>query len=219
MEEATRDVPIPTAAAQPPVQQTLGSPQSLLIDNILVKPDLMPEQRLEAVAEVRKAFALSSSVSSFKFSSRSCQPENFHGTASDHGITASSWLYGVQLYFQAEYTPDPVAKAFTYLHADARRWWQQSGSQSMPASPTFADFSAAILARYVKPSDSAAARNEIPYLRQTESVEAFSSHFRLVNSRITVGTPIDTTTLANYFVQGLKRRVSKPLAAITLLMS
>ena len=26
MEEATRDVPIPTAAAQPPVQQTLGSP-------------------------------------------------------------------------------------------------------------------------------------------------------------------------------------------------
>ena len=185
----------------------------MLIDNILVKPDLTPEQRLEAVAEVRKAFASSSSVSSFKSSSRSCQPENFHGTASDHGVTASSWLYGVQLYFEAEYTPDPVVKAVTYLHAGARRWWQQSSSQSMPASPTFADFSTAFLACYVKPSNSAAARNEIPYLRQTELVEAFSSHFRLVKSHITVGTPIDTPTLANYFVQGLNRRVSKPLAA------
>ena len=123
--------------------------QTLLINKILSRADLTAELRLKETVEVNKAFASSPLVISFKSSSRSCQPENFHGTASDHGVTASSWLYGVQLYFQAEYIPDPVVKVVTYLHADARRWWRHSGSQSMPASPTFADFSAAFLARYV----------------------------------------------------------------------
>ena len=74
-------------------------------------------------------------------------------------------------------------------------------------------FSHAFLARFVKPSDSAKARAEIPHLKQADSVESFASHFRSVNSRISVGSPIDTTTLASYFVRGLKSKLASALAA------
>ena len=116
-------------------------------------------------------------------------------------------MYSVELYFQAEYTPNPVAKAVTYLHGKARRWWQQVGSKTLSSASTFEMFSQAFLARFVKPSDSAKARAEIPLLKQTDSVESFASHFRNVNSRISVGSPIDTTTRANYFVHGLKSKI------------
>lgn len=42
----------------------------------------------------------------------------------------------------------------------------------MPSSPTFPDFAVAFLARFVKPSDSAKARAELPNLKQTSTVEA-----------------------------------------------
>ncbi|KAL3147638.1 hypothetical protein ABBQ38_014688 [Trebouxia sp. C0009 RCD-2024] len=59
-------------------------------------------------------------VTSFRSGSRSSPPEPFHGRADDHGQIAQSWLYGVELYFAAEVTPNPVAKAVTYLQGDAR---------------------------------------------------------------------------------------------------
>ena len=152
-------------------------------------------------------------VSPFRSSSRSSPPEPFHGLAKDHGQPAQSWLYSVDLYFQAEYTPNPVAKAVTYLHGEARRWWQQVGSKTLSAASTFEMFSQAFLARFVKPSDSAKARAEIPHLKQIDSVESFASHFRNVNSRISVGSPIDTTTLAGYFVHSLKTKLATALAA------
>ena len=153
-------------------------------------------------------------MSSFRSSSRSSPPEPFHGLAKDQGQPAQSWLYGVELYFQAEYTPNLVAKAVTYLHGEARRWWQQVGSKTLSAASTFEmKFSQAFLARFVKPSDSAKARVEIPHLKQIDSVESFASHFRNVNSRISVGSPIDTTTLAGYFVHGLKTKLATALAA------
>ncbi|DBB00233.1 TPA: hypothetical protein ACH3X1_014062 [Trebouxia sp. C0004] len=129
-------------------------------------------------------------------------------SAGDHGQPAQSWLYGVDLYFQAEYTPNPDAKTVTYLHGEARHWWQQ-----MSAASTCEMFSQAFLARFVKPSDSAKARAEIPHLKQTGSVESFASHFRNVKSRISVGSPVDTTTLAGYFVPGLKTKLATALAA------
>ena len=131
--------------------------------------------------------------------------------------TANTWLYGLELCFQAEPTSNPAAKAVTYLHGEARHWWQQVGSMLMPANPTLADFVRVFLAHFVKPSDSVAARIEITTLKQTGSVEAFAAHFRNVNSRITVGSPIDTTTLATYFVNGLKGKVAKALATVTSL--
>lgn len=86
----------------------------------------------------------------------------------------------------------------------------------MPAEPTLDDFSRAFLARFVKPSDSAAACKELPTLKQTDLVEAFAAHFRNVN---TLGSPIDTTTLAGYFVAGLKSRLAEALATVTSLIT
>ena len=96
-------------------------------------------------------------------------------------------------------------------------WWQQVGSMLIPANPTLSDFAKVFLARFVKPSDSAAARIEITTRKQTGSFEAFAAHFRNVNSRIVVGRPIDTTTLATHFINGLNGKVVKALATVNSL--
>ena len=83
----------------------------------------------------------------------------------------------------------------------------------MPPAPTLPDFAAVFLARLVKPSDTAKARAELPTLKQTSAVEAFASHFRSVNRRITVGSPIETTSLASLFVCGLKDKLANALVA------
>ncbi|KAL3154644.1 hypothetical protein ABBQ32_014091 [Trebouxia sp. C0010 RCD-2024] len=181
---------------------------------LVVNSDVPPAEKMAMSAAIMARYhARTHAVSSFRSGSRSSPPKPFHGRVDDHGQIAQSWLYGVELYFDAEVTPNPVAKAVTYLQGDARYWWQQTGSGAMPPAPTFHDFKTAFLARFVKPSDSAKARSEIPTLKQTNSVEAFASHFRTVNSRITVGSPIDTTTLANFFVRGLNEKLAKALAA------
>jgi len=167
-------------------------------------------QQINAVMDLLSS--VPAPVSSLRSSGRSSQPEPFNGRAADHGQTAISWLYSVELYFAAEPTSNPVAKAVTYLHSDARYWWQQAGSLAMPSTATFADFKKVFLARFVKPSDSAAARLEIPKLKQTDSVEAYVAEFNAVNARIQFGTPIDTSTLAGYFMQGLKTKIAKSIA-------
>ncbi|KAL3158626.1 hypothetical protein ABBQ32_011378 [Trebouxia sp. C0010 RCD-2024] len=184
----------------------------MLFDKVNSDISLTPELREKKLTEITDYLdSRLAGVSSFRSGSRSAQPEKFHGRTADHGQVAKNWWYGVELYFTAEPTHNPVAKAVTYLHDDARYWWQQSGSQAIPSNPTFADFKQVFLSRYVKPSDSAAARAEIIHLKQTGSVEAFATEFRNINSRITVGTPIDTTTLAGYFFSGLKKKVSNAL--------
>ena len=189
------------------------SAQEMLL-KLVVNSDVPRAAKMAMSATILAPYhARTPAVSSFRSGSRSSPPEPFHGRADDHGQIAQSWLYGIELYFEAEVTPNPVAKAVTYLQNDARYWWQQTGSGAMPPAPTFHDFKTAFLARFVKPSDSAKARSEIPTLEHTSSVEAFASHFRTVNSRITVGSPIDTTTLANFFVRGLKEKLAKALAA------
>ena len=183
------------------------------IRRILADLSLADDQKEKEIATLYKCWGTQPhAVSSFRSSSRSSPPESFHGLAKDHGQPAQPWLYSVELYFQAEYTPNPAAKAVTYLHGEARRWWQQVGSKILSSASTYEMFSQAFLARFVKPSDSAKARAEISLLKQTDSVESFASHFRNVNSRISVGSPIDTTTLANYFVHGLKSKLAKALA-------
>ena len=77
------------------------------------------------------------------------------------------------------------------------------------------DFAKVFLARFVTPSDSAAACIGITTLKHTGSVEVFAAHFRNVNSCITVGIPIDKTTLATHFINGLKGQVVKALATVS----
>ena len=188
--------------------------QAACIKRILHDSSLDSDSKQQQIAAIYDCWSTQPpTVSSFKSSSRSSPPESFHGHAKDQWQPAQSWLYSVELYFQAEYTPNPVAKAVTYLHSEACRWWQQIGSKTLFSTSSFETFSQAFLARFVKPSDSAKARPEIPHLKQADSVETFASHFRSVNSHISVGSPIDTTTLASYFVRGLKSKLASALAA------
>ena len=142
------------------------------IHRILTDPSLDSDTKQQQIAAIYDCWGTQPPmVSSFKSSSRSSPPDSFHGHAKDHGQPAQSWLYSVELYFQAEYTPNPVAKAVTYLHGEACRWWQQIGSKTLSSTASFEMFSQAFLARFVKPSDSAKARAEIPHLKQVDSVE------------------------------------------------
>ena len=126
------------------------------IHRILTDPSLDSDTKQQQIAAIYDCWGTQPpTVSSFKSSSRSSPPDSFHGHAKDHGQPAQSWLYSVELYFQAEYTPNPVAKAVTYLHGEARRWWQQIGSKTLSSTASFEMFSLAFLARFVKPSDSA----------------------------------------------------------------
>ncbi len=92
--------------------------------------------------------------------------------------------------------------------------WQQVGSKILPPAANFDQFSDLFLARFVKPSDSAKAHKEIPVITQSSnmSVETYAATFRSTNSRITVGTPIDSTTMSGDFLHGLKGPIAKALA-------
>ena len=92
-----------------------------LIDSTINSTSLTAVQKIHQIKDLNTMYdARQPTVSSFKSNSRSCPLEPFLGRASDHGQVASTWLYGLELYFQAEPTPNPVAKAVTYLHGDAR---------------------------------------------------------------------------------------------------
>jgi len=59
-------------------------------------------QQINAVMDLLSS--VPAPVSSLRSSGRSSQPEPFNGRAADHGQTAISWLYSVELYFAAEPT-------------------------------------------------------------------------------------------------------------------
>ena len=63
----------------------------------------------------------------------------------------------------------------------------------------------------VKPGDSRKARQELATMQQNEmSVETYAAQFRNCAARIAaskVGTPVDSTTQATYFLKGLKKLI------------
>ena len=84
------------------------------------------------------------------------------------------------------------------------------GSKSFPPDAVFQQPADVFLARFVTSSNSAAARKEMPTLKQGDlSVERFAALITSTNDCVTVGSPIDTTTLAGWFVSGLKPSVYK----------
>ena len=194
-----------------PAQKAAQAKQT--IRQALIAAQYSPEllnQRLQDLDDVSDARA--AAVSTLKSTTKSHPPATFHGHIDDHGQKAQSWLYSVRLYYAAEHEQNPVAKVATYLRDHALTWWQQFGSKSLPPDAVFQQFADVFLARFVKPSDSAAARKELPTLKQGDlSVEHFAALFRSTNNRVTVGSPIDTTTLAGWFVGGLKSSVSKAI--------
>ena len=74
----------------------------------------------KALSSLDEALAnRSPAVSNVKSTTKSHPPATFHGHANDHGHAAQSWLYSVQLYYQAENEHNPVAKVATYLREHA----------------------------------------------------------------------------------------------------
>ncbi len=73
-------------------------------------------------------------------------------------------------------------------------------------------FCIAFLKRFIKPADSAEARQEFPLLKQEgQSVETYAAKVNNMNNHITEGSAIDSTTLAIHFQQGLTGRISSAL--------
>ena len=143
-----------------------------------------------------------------KSSSKSRTPECFYGKPEEHGSKANTWIFLFKLYLNAEHETFPVAKAVTYLRGEALAWWPTNGMHLLSNS-TFDEFSEVFLKHYVKPSDSAKARAALPLLKQQESsVETYGAQFKAMNGRITVGCPIDSTSLAIHFYQGLNSRIA-----------
>ena len=170
-----------------------------------------PDKLLQALnSPLVEALQRSFTTHVVRSTAKAHQPDIFHGTAAENGPKALQWVRTFELYAHAENEPNPVSKAATYLRDSAQDWWHSVASVQLPENPSFAAFKALFLNRYVKPSDSAKARVELPQLKQAQkSVEEYATAFREMNSRITVVSPVDTTTLAGWFISGLKREHSQ----------
>ncbi|DBB00340.1 TPA: hypothetical protein ACH3X1_014166 [Trebouxia sp. C0004] len=139
----------------------------------------------------------------------------FHGTTADMGKPAKDWLTVCTIYYNATHlSVDTIA---TYLRDDALAWWVEFGRPEVGRG-TFADFSKAFLARFVKAGDSTKARTELASMQQNGlTVEAFAAKFTNCASRVaasSVGTPVDSTTQAGYFLNGLKQGIVNKLNGI-----
>ena len=95
------------------------------------------------------------------------------------------WLYEAQLCVQAEGFVRPVAKVVTYLKGDALAWWRDVGEEHLGTAVGFLQFKTAFLGKFVKASDTLAARTDL---------EAYAFEFKSIASRIMVGCQVDRTT-------------------------
>ncbi|DBA87517.1 TPA: hypothetical protein ACH3X1_004546 [Trebouxia sp. C0004] len=115
--------------------------------------------------------------------------ELFHGKPDQCGKDAKDWLSTMEIYLDST----------------------QFGKEQIGLQASFAAFKDIFLARFVKPGDSRKARQELATLQQNDmSVETYAAQFRNCAARIAaskVGTPVDSTTQATYFLKGLKRLI------------
>ena len=162
-----------------------------------------------------------STYSVSKSTAKAAQPPTFHGTLKDHGQPARLWVFGFAHYLNACNETRPVPFVTSYLRDDALAWWQSFGMQKLSAAATLTEFTEVFLEKYVKPSDSIEARAELQKLSQAkQSVEAYAAEFVQIRSRISIGTVVDSSTQARWFLEGLKNNVKKVLtntATVTVL--
>ena len=78
--------------------------RQLMIDQIMGSNVSVAAKSQQITAIMDLLSSVPAPVSSLRSSGRSSQPELFNGRAADHGQTAISWLYSVELYFAAEPT-------------------------------------------------------------------------------------------------------------------
>ena len=78
----------------------------------------------------------------------------------------------------------------------------------LSAAATIEQFKKVFLEKYFKPSDSIEARAELQKLSQSKrTVEAYAAEFIQTRSRISLGTVVDSSTQARWFLEGLKNSV------------
>ncbi|DBA66617.1 TPA: hypothetical protein ACH3X2_002225 [Trebouxia sp. C0005] len=142
---------------------------------------------------------------------RSKPIELFHGKPEQCGKDAKDWLSTVEIYLDSVTEKKPVSIVVTYLRGDAQSWWTEFGKAQIGLQASFVAFKDIFLARFVKPGDSRKARHELATMQQNEmSVETYAAQFRNCAARIAaskVGTPVDSTTQATYFLKGLKKLI------------
>lgn len=152
---------------------------------------------------------------------KAAQPELFHGALKEHGDKAGLWLSSYKAYMTASKEPDPLAYLPSYLRGEALRWWQNFGSDKLPAVPTMEHFSKVFLENYVKPSASITAREKLAVVKQGKyTVEQYVSYFKTVRSQIKVGTMIDSTPQAKWFVRGFDAKITdilKPTVSVVVI--
>ncbi len=146
---------------------------------------------------------------------RSKPIESFYGKPSEMGRDAKDWLSSVEIYLDSVVEKEPVRLVATHLRGDALTWWIQGGKEQIGLTAPFADFADAFLARFVKPGDNRKAKHELSAMQQDDmSVESFAAKFKGCAKRIAVskvGTAVDSTTQAEYFLSGLKKTIVNKL--------
>ena len=169
------------------------------------------KQALDLMAYARKQetpvpLPMLDMVSHLRSTARAAQPPPFHGTLKDHGQPARLWVFSFCSYMQACNESKPILFVTSYLRDDALAWWQSFGMQKLSAAATLDQFQHIFLEKYVKPSDSIEARAELQKLTQAkqQSVEAYAAAFIQTRSRISLGTSVDSSTQARWFLNGLK---------------
>ena len=106
---------------------------------------------------------LNSKASGFKSrddAGRSRTIDLFAGKPEQLGKEARDWLHTVEVYLDSVDCKRPVPKIATYLRGDAQTWWNTVGKAAVGLNATFAQFSVAFLARFVKAADGRKAGEE-----------------------------------------------------------
>ena len=144
------------------------------------------------------------------------QPHHFHGTLKDHGEPANLWLFSFSSWIDASNESTPMKFVPGFLRDDALTWWKSFGMKKLSVTSTVEQFATIFLEKYVKASDSIDARAELEKLVQgKQSVESYAGKFIQTRSRISVGTQVDSTTQAHWFMNGLNSNVKAILRPMT----
>ena len=104
------------------------------------------------------------------------KPKVFSGHSGKGGVTVDAWLFTLVTYFEAANMPEPkrVPFAASSLEGHAAVWWR-SRVGSKGAQCTFEEFSAELTSAFQPVDPVRSARAKLYALRQTGTVEEYSS--------------------------------------------
>ena len=136
------------------------------------------------------------------------KPDSFSGTDKHRGHYALTWLQRTEQILEQTHTPDAdkVGHVATYLTGAAFAWYLSNVKDTLYDAALgyvpWQAFAAAFQQYYVGTEDSNAARAELRSIYQGKhSAELYSTQFRQVIARITVGPKHDAATQAAHYIK------------------